>query len=143
MPNSNSLFFLSFSRHKFRKEKKPKERKKVARLSGKEGSAHEEEYLINALRLLIPSAKYQNEVGKLIKILVYFGEVSKSKQLQTKLEEFLASVSQDLHLLIPIAQQIVQEKQQKQFPIPKNKHVKEIDNPALLYEKTNWQTNLF
>jgi hypothetical protein len=69
--------------------RKPKQRAK--KVSAREGSPHEEEYLANALRELLPAAAAFASIQEELKALLYFGHLRLATALQTAFRLFLGT----------------------------------------------------
>lgn len=75
---------------------KREKKKRKERVTGKEGSRHEEEYIINALRGLIPNAQKQQAVGNLVRALVRFGMAERAREVQQAFKAFVDAVDAGL-----------------------------------------------
>jgi hypothetical protein len=58
-------------------------------LSSKEGGPHEEEFLVTTMRGMIPTVKFTEEIGALLKILLFLGLREEAKKLQGLLTKFI------------------------------------------------------
>lgn len=97
---STSSGYSGYSSLSNRGKRQRKQRKKKQRITGKEGSLHEEEYLIDSLKQMIPTESFQERIGSLIKMLIIFGERDRASKLQHAFKQFLALVKASLSLLI-------------------------------------------
>lgn len=79
---------------------KQRKRKKKKRISGKEGSLYEEEYLVDALKKLIPTEFDRNELHELLKILLLLGYNNDAEELQTIYSKFCELIESSLEVLI-------------------------------------------
>lgn len=101
------IYLLIF---KFFKKRKPKQRHRKKKISGKEGSPYEEEYLIETLKGMIPSTeiistnnffffeelnlffsklKTKDQINLMVKMLKYFKELEKAKSLEIIFEKLI------------------------------------------------------
>eukprot|EP01119_Soliformovum_irregulare_P015429 TRINITY_DN4341_c0_g2_i2.p1 TRINITY_DN4341_c0_g2~~TRINITY_DN4341_c0_g2_i2.p1 ORF type:complete len:1326 (-),score=235.46 TRINITY_DN4341_c0_g2_i2:438-3836(-) len=84
-----------------RKQKKIKTRRK--RVTSKEGGQHEEEYLIETLKGIIPTSQAQEDISELIKTLTFFGQFKEAAEVQEHFADFLKLLPDTLPMLIPVA----------------------------------------
>lgn len=70
-----------------------KKKKKKKRVTGKEGSPYEEEFLINGMKELVPSKIYSEEVKGLLVALVDLGHRKEAQQLQDMQSSFINMVA--------------------------------------------------
>jgi len=79
---------------------KQRKRKKKKRLSGKEGSLYEEEFLVEALKKLIPSKFEQEQVHSLLKVLMLVGATEDAETLSDLFRRLVTMVEKSLDVLI-------------------------------------------
>ena len=79
---------------------KRRRRKTKKRISGKEGSPYEEEFLIDALKKLIPSQTEQQEVKSLLDALLYLGFDELGFELNQLFSTFTALIDSSLEVLV-------------------------------------------
>eukprot|EP01117_Protostelium_nocturnum_P005632 TRINITY_DN2032_c1_g1_i4.p1 TRINITY_DN2032_c1_g1~~TRINITY_DN2032_c1_g1_i4.p1 ORF type:complete len:1263 (-),score=561.83 TRINITY_DN2032_c1_g1_i4:48-3836(-) len=123
---------------------KPKQQRR--RVTGKEGGPHEEEFLIEYLKRILPTAKFQEDIGNLIKMLLLFNHRSKAADIQSMFQKYLELIKKDLTILIPVVLPIplddngipLTEEQQKK---------KKADNltkeASKLVPKVDWRLKMF
>jgi len=96
---------------------------------------------------MLPSVKYQEDIGNLLKILLYFGYQEKQQQLQKQFEQIIEKIQNSLHLLVPI-QQHQQQPQEQTEKIPISKESSQItkeepQTSELLWKLTDWKLHLY
>ncbi|GAM18409.1 hypothetical protein SAMD00019534_015840 [Acytostelium subglobosum LB1] len=86
---------------KLRNKKKDASKRKVnkVRVTGKEGSQYEEEFIVEAMRKMIPTSSQQQVVGQVLRGLVLLSWADKAETLQTLYKQYLELVAQSLELL--------------------------------------------
>merc|ERR1711879_401248 len=92
----SSFSYVSMSEGGTKKRKRTKKK----RISGKEGSLYEEEYLVDALKKLIPAKIEQEEISSLLKVLLLLGKNEDAEELQTLFARFNALVESSLDVII-------------------------------------------
>ncbi|KAF2071926.1 hypothetical protein CYY_006763 [Polysphondylium violaceum] len=153
------------------KKKEKKQKPKKVRITGKEGSPYEEDFLVDELKKLVPSANRQMIVGRTVKTLVLFGLFEQAKKLQTLYQEFLDLVDNSLTAISDSATAILPEnkkekerelelkskflQQQEDYLLqqqqgksnlvaPTNEFVAiNIKQVLITREKSNWNMNIF
>jgi hypothetical protein len=99
--------------------KSNKSRRSRKRLSSKEGGPHEEEYLVTTLKNSIPSKKFiDQDIGQLLRILVFFGHLEEAKKLQKNLEVYITTVDSALVPLLTSEREINTPVGQQHPPFP-------------------------
>lgn len=107
----SSFSYVSMSEGGTRKRK----RKKKKRISGKEGSQYEEEFLVEALKKLIPTKEHKLEINRLLKILFILGFNDEAEELQNLFSKFTLLVDSSLDVLIsPIVPMPGHEEEEEQ-----------------------------
>ncbi|EGC35070.1 hypothetical protein DICPUDRAFT_79181 [Dictyostelium purpureum] len=154
-----------------KKDKKPKPQK--VRLTGKEGSPFEEEYLVEEMKKLIPSIAQQENIGRIVKGLVILNLFDEARQLSTLYQKYLDLIDGSLDNLSASATAILpenkkekekeyqlqlqqmeeeqlQQQQQQQPGLPaqpinnNNKFVTlNIKQIKVTRDKSNWNLNIF
>jgi len=129
----SSFSFVSVSEGGTQRRK----RKKKKRLSSKEGSLYEEEYLVDALRKLIPSPEDTEEVTRLLKALVLLGFRDESAELQQLFVKLTSLIESSLEVLIAPVIPIPGDDQEEDIKIQQGIEMKEkMDR---LYKPSTWQ----
>eukprot|EP01130_Rhizamoeba_saxonica_P018104 TRINITY_DN8970_c0_g1_i1.p1 TRINITY_DN8970_c0_g1~~TRINITY_DN8970_c0_g1_i1.p1 ORF type:complete len:1235 (+),score=288.72 TRINITY_DN8970_c0_g1_i1:3753-7457(+) len=80
---SGTTFNSSVSISSSKTTKSRRNKRKVKKYSGRKGTEHEQEYLINIISSNIPSKRAQEEVKNVLRFLVYFDMVDLAESLQT------------------------------------------------------------
>lgn len=93
-----------------RQSRHEKKRKQQKRSKGKAGSPHEEEYIVDLLRGLIPSPSTQHGIGRLVRMLVHFGKVDTARILQDTFREYLLLIQASLATINTSVEAVAQEK---------------------------------
>eukprot|EP01133_Synstelium_polycarpum_P003655 gene3655-4201_t len=97
------------------KKKDPSKRKtNKVRVTGKEGSLHEEEYIVETMKKLIPTTAQQESTGNTLRALVLYGQLDQAKELQVLFKKFLVLIDQSLDLLSQSATAILPENVKEQ-----------------------------
>ncbi|EFA84443.1 elongation protein 1 [Heterostelium album PN500] len=96
---------------KIRNKKKDQSKRKVnkVRVTGKEGSVHEEEFIVEAMKKMIPGQSQQEVVANLLRGLVLLGWSDKAEQLQNRFKQYLELIKQSLDLLSQSATAVLPE----------------------------------
>ena len=104
-------------------QRKLRKNKHVKRI--KEGSIHEESYLINELMLTTPDQKFKLLIQSLINILIQFNRISHAALLQNKFHEFI---------------QYIQWQESTPMPVLHNATTEQID---ALNKRWNWPASSY
>ncbi|KAN0047501.1 hypothetical protein ACTA71_001883 [Dictyostelium dimigraforme] len=91
------------------KKKDKKQKPQKVRITGKEGSPYEEDYLVEQMKKLIPSASQQESIGRIIKGLVLLGLFNDARQLSTLYQKYLDLIDTSLDALSASATAILPE----------------------------------
>ncbi|EAL65378.1 elongation protein 1 [Dictyostelium discoideum AX4] len=91
------------------KKKDKKQKPQKVRITGKEGSPYEEDYLVDQMKKLIPSSSQQESIGRIIKGLVLLGLFNDARQLSTLYQKYLNLIDSSLDDLSASATAILPE----------------------------------
>eukprot|EP01102_Stenamoeba_stenopodia_P022460 TRINITY_DN9362_c0_g3_i2.p1 TRINITY_DN9362_c0_g3~~TRINITY_DN9362_c0_g3_i2.p1 ORF type:complete len:886 (+),score=260.87 TRINITY_DN9362_c0_g3_i2:86-2743(+) len=97
---------------------KKSKRRSRRRLTSKEGGPHEEEYLVTTMKNTIPTTKFIDEIGHLLRILSYFGHRNEGIELQRKLEVFIETVNASTVPLLTSERELNTPPEQVHPPLP-------------------------
>ncbi|KAN0014791.1 hypothetical protein ACTFIU_001109 [Dictyostelium citrinum] len=150
------------------KKKDKKQKPQKVRISGKEGSPYEEDYLVEQMKKLIPTAAQQESIGRIIKGLVLLGLFNDARQLSTLYQKYLDLIDGSLDALSASAtailpenkkekereqrlqleqleeQQLLQQQQQPQTSTTSNKIITlNIKQVVVSRDKPNWNLTIF
>jgi elongator complex protein 1 len=140
------------SKNSARKQNRKASRKKV---SGRRGTPHEEEYILQRIGELFPTEKFQKEVANTLKNLVTFGYRTEAKALQQAMTTFLTAVDATLPLLNTpspktpaqlhedeekLAQKIREGKLTTEAQLI-NKLIDPVNIPKIHVEKVDWRVD--
>ena len=128
----SSFSYVSVSTGGTRRRKKQKRK----RLTGKEGNPHEEEFLVQSLKQLIPSDVDQDEIKNLIVGLVESNFFKEASTLQEEYSAFHSLVKSSLDILL--APLVYLGGEDDEDDISHQKRIEEKNRMDMLYKARDW-----
>ena len=113
-----------------------RKKKKKKRISGKEGSRYEEEYLIHALKQQVPTTSTQEEVRDLLRALVQSQCTAEARALQELYAQYIDTVEASLDLLLSPLIGVPGEEEENAATAQKLHEKSRLDS---LYSRTQWR----
>jgi elongator complex protein 1 len=96
---ASTLSFRSYLSKANSKRTKGRKKQKQKKMSGRKGSPYEEEFLLQQINEIFPTAQFQLEVSATLRALIYFGHLDKARTLQNIFDKYLEIVEKSLDVL--------------------------------------------
>jgi len=121
-----------------------RKKKNKHRVTGKVGSLHEEEYIVDLLRGLTPSPSYQHGIGRLIRSMLNFRLIDTAKTLQITFRNYLKVIEANLETVNISVSALAKEKEkEKEKDKDKDKEIKSVAVKLVILEPIAWAVDFW